>query len=98
MTILATVVARVRLEPVAGVAAREIAAATVQLDQLPMVVHPRVPVRSAPERDGPYGSDRESSARYTPGQGARGLRGTTTPTIQRVTTLERGGAEWRSNS
>lgn len=68
-TILATVVARVRLEPVAGVAAREIAAATVQLDQLPMVVHPRVPVRSAPERDGPYGSDRESSARYTPGQG-----------------------------
>lgn len=38
--ILATVVAQVRLEPVPGVAVREIAAATVQLDRLPMIAHP----------------------------------------------------------
>ncbi|MET8797668.1 cytochrome P450 [Nocardia sp. NPDC004568] len=42
-TILATVVARVRLDPVPGVAVREIAAATVQLDRLPMIVHPHLP-------------------------------------------------------
>lgn len=41
-TILATVAARVRLEPVAGVAVRETAAATVQLDRLPMIVRPHV--------------------------------------------------------
>lgn len=41
-TILATVAARLRLEPVAGVAPREVAAATVQLDRLPMIVRPHV--------------------------------------------------------
>ncbi|WP_040834304.1 cytochrome P450 [Nocardia brevicatena] len=41
-TILATVAARVRLEPVAGVVVREIAAATVQFDRLPMIVRPHV--------------------------------------------------------
>lgn len=38
--VLATVAERVRLEPVPGVPVREIAAATVQLDRLPMLVHP----------------------------------------------------------
>ncbi|WP_175648003.1 cytochrome P450 [Nocardia donostiensis] len=47
-TILATVAARVRLEPVAGMAVREVAAATVQLDRLPMIVRPHVRSGQAP--------------------------------------------------
>ncbi|MGY1943586.1 cytochrome P450 [Nocardia asiatica] len=42
ITILATVAARVRLEPVTGANVRQIAASTVQLDRLPMIVRPRV--------------------------------------------------------
>ncbi|WP_157224084.1 cytochrome P450 [Nocardia paucivorans] len=49
-TVLATVAARARLEPVAGVTVRQIAAATVQLDRLPMIVCP--PVRDEQPRAG----------------------------------------------
>jgi cytochrome P450 len=43
IAVLATVAARVRLEPVTGVSAREIASSTVQLDRLPMTVRPHAP-------------------------------------------------------